>query len=176
MVKPGFIKRKSKVKSKEILSTPKTNPSHQKIPNKSQSKLATLQEQSDKMSQARTRISIRGEGVLQVEHRAFISSPPLDHWLHQDGTRYSRQLSVVETLETGGTTKETSEETIKIGEEQVSFFPLNRSVKIGWRRRCLQLYSTVAGGGQRREDRRRQCQRGGSGGVSPRSDSPNCWA
>ena len=31
----------------------------------------------------------------------------------------------------------------------------------------MQLYSTVAGGGQRGEDRRRQCQRGGSGGVSP---------
>ena len=122
MVKPGFIKRKSKVKSEEILSTPKTNPSHQKIPNKSQSKLATLQEQLDKMSQARTRISIRGEGVLQVEHQAIISPPPLDHRLHQDGTRYSRQLSVVETLETDGTTKETSEETIKIGEEQVLFF------------------------------------------------------
>ena len=122
MVKPGFIKRKSKVENKEILSTPATNPSHQKIPNKSHSKLAILQEQLVKMSQARTRISIRGEGVLQVEDQAIISSPPLYHWLHQDGTRYSRQLSVVETLETDGTTKETSEETIKIGEEQVSFF------------------------------------------------------
>ena len=47
-------------------------------------------------------MSIRGEGVLQ------------------DGTRYSRQLSVIETLETDGTTKETSEETIKIGQEKVS--------------------------------------------------------
>ena len=54
------------------------------------------------MSQARTRMSIRGEGVLQ------------------DGTRYSRELSVIETLETDGSTKETSEETIKIGQEKVS--------------------------------------------------------
>ena len=34
-------------------------------------------------------------------------------------TRYSRELSVIETLETDGTTKETSEETIKIGQEKV---------------------------------------------------------
>ena len=58
---------------------------------------------TSKMSQARTRIRIRGEGVLQ------------------DGTRYSRELSVIETLETDGSTKETSEETIKIGQEKVCF-------------------------------------------------------
>ena len=55
------------------------------------------------MSQTRTRIRIKGEGVLQ------------------DGTRYSRELSVIETLETDGSTKETSEETIKIGQEKVCF-------------------------------------------------------
>ena len=120
--KVNICSRKSKVKSKEILSTPATNPSRKQIPHHFHSKLAILQEHLDKMSQARTRISIRGEGVLQVEHQTTISSPPLDHWLHQDGTRYSRQLSVVETLETNGTTKETSEETIKIGEEQVAIF------------------------------------------------------
>ena len=46
-------------------------------------------------------MSIRGEGVLQ------------------DGTFYSRELSVIETLENDGSTKETSEETIKIGQEKV---------------------------------------------------------
>ena len=58
------------------------------------------------MSQTRTRIRIKGEGVLQ------------------DGTRYSRELSVSETLETDGSTKETSEETIKIGREKVCFVVL----------------------------------------------------
>ena len=60
------------------------------------------------MSQARTRISIRGEGVLN------------------DGTRYSREISVIETLETDGSTKETSEETIKIGQEKVCFVILDQ--------------------------------------------------
>ena len=32
MVEPGFIRRKSKVKSKEILSTPATNPSRETNP------------------------------------------------------------------------------------------------------------------------------------------------
>ena len=64
------------------------------------------------MSQARTRIRIRGEGVLQ------------------DGTRYSRELSVIETLETDGSTKETSEETIEIGQEKVCFVILDHFVDI----------------------------------------------
>ena len=64
---------------------------------------------TDKMSQARTRISIRGEGVLG------------------DGTRYSRELTVIETLETDGSTKETSEETIKIGREKVYLVVLEQS-------------------------------------------------
>ena len=34
-------------------------------------------------------------------------------------THFSRELSVIETLEADGTTKETSEETIKIGQEEV---------------------------------------------------------
>ena len=55
------------------------------------------------------RIRIRGEGVLQ------------------DGTRYSRELSVIETLETDGSTKETSEETIKIGREKVCLVVLEQS-------------------------------------------------
>ena len=38
---------------------------------------------------------------------------------------------MVETLETDGTTKETSEETIKIGEEQVFLFMFNLKVNIG---------------------------------------------
>ena len=61
------------------------------------------------MSQARIRIRIRGEGVLQ------------------DGTRYSRELSVIETYETDGSTKETSEETIKIGREKVYLVVLEQS-------------------------------------------------
>ena len=36
-------------------------------------------------------------------------------------THFSRELSVIETLETDGSTKETSEETIKIGQEKVCF-------------------------------------------------------
>ena len=57
--------------------------------------------------QARSRIRIKGEGVLQ------------------DGTRYSREINVIETLETDGSTKETSEEKIKIGQEKVCFVALN---------------------------------------------------
>ena len=34
-------------------------------------------------------------------------------------THFSRELSVIETLEADGTTKETSDETIKIGQEEV---------------------------------------------------------
>ena len=67
---------------------------------------------TDKMAEARTRISIRGEGVLG------------------DGTRYSRELTVIETLETDGSTKETSEETIKIGQEKVCLFSLDQFVHI----------------------------------------------
>ena len=36
-------------------------------------------------------------------------------------THFSRELSVIETLEADGTTKETSEETIKIEQEEVCF-------------------------------------------------------
>ena len=82
------------------------------------------------MSQARTRIRIRGEGLLQ------------------DGTRYSRELSVIETLEADGTTKETSEETIKIGQEEVCFTILDYfehffDIFISLYFRCL---STARGG------------------------------
>ena len=44
-------------------------------------------------------MSIEGSGVLE------------------DGTRYSRELSIIETIERDGVTKEVSEERVEIGEE-----------------------------------------------------------
>ena len=92
-----YIPQRQQILSKQI-----------RIPNSFHSTLDLLHEQSDKKmsQQARSRIRIKGEGVLQ------------------DGTRYSREINVIETLETDGSTKETSEEKIKIGQEKVCFVAL----------------------------------------------------
>ena len=89
---------------------------------------------------------------------------------------------VVETLETDGTTKETSEETIKIGEEQVILFFFFKYVNQYWRgvgfflsfpsiSQNTQLLQVVVNG-----------ERIDGASVNeevqvefpPRSDSPNC--